>query len=517
MESVAHNMACDAVSGNRKRLSHALKTLRHMRFKNEHVNALVDAFLQSISTCDRPKRMCGALKCLRYILVSRAGAVTDLLGRHDSAVRTLTNVACTLSSIRAACIAAQVLDIALKRCTRHDIILRLCETDVVRAVAESLEKWASDVATEYVRLRYVARLVHVLRSVCVYSSDHTVYLSTIPSWSSSIAKLACVAELQDDIFAIVVRVIQTTSLYEKEMSVILSAVMPLIASSQTACLCVASIAQNCPAACRLVVDFDSCDDASYLHMALANNQTCVGALKIILSIVQDKQFAASHAVYDLIETFITHVHSDNDTAQTAALDILVSVTSHDRRSNRLRFLHVLHDRYSSASYAPFPPAYKHAQGIARAELAALCGGNACSSLVERVMTWARVVNIDDGLSVILDTAQKWLTLRKGDITDLMLATPVDFRCPITLECMYDPVVASDGHTYERHAIEYHIRCGNGRSPLTRTPLSSVLFENVTLRGRILGDETERIALVRNFIKSGARVTYESEPLSSSTE
>ncbi|CAF3802955.1 unnamed protein product [Rotaria magnacalcarata] len=44
------------------------------------------------------------------------------------------------------------------------------------------------------------------------------------------------------------------------------------------------------------------------------------------------------------------------------------------------------------------------------------------------------------------------------------------RCPITMDLFHDPVVASDGHTYERQAIEQWIR-SNGTSPLTRQPLS----------------------------------------------
>eukprot|EP00029_Vermamoeba_vermiformis_P011682 TRINITY_DN6496_c0_g1_i1.p1 TRINITY_DN6496_c0_g1~~TRINITY_DN6496_c0_g1_i1.p1 ORF type:complete len:275 (+),score=39.74 TRINITY_DN6496_c0_g1_i1:748-1572(+) len=36
---------------------------------------------------------------------------------------------------------------------------------------------------------------------------------------------------------------------------------------------------------------------------------------------------------------------------------------------------------------------------------------------------------------------------------LTIDAPADFICPITQEIMLDPVIASDGHTYERRAIE----------------------------------------------------------------
>ena len=52
-----------------------------------------------------------------------------------------------------------------------------------------------------------------------------------------------------------------------------------------------------------------------------------------------------------------------------------------------------------------------------------------------------------------------------------MATPTEsLICPITLELFRDPVLAQDGHTYERQAIENWIR-RNGTSPLTRQELS----------------------------------------------
>ena len=42
-----------------------------------------------------------------------------------------------------------------------------------------------------------------------------------------------------------------------------------------------------------------------------------------------------------------------------------------------------------------------------------------------------------------------------DVEDLARAAnaPADFFCPISLELMRDPVMAYDGHSYERAAIE----------------------------------------------------------------
>eukprot|EP00210_Caulerpa_lentillifera_P006947 g6642.t1 len=57
----------------------------------------------------------------------------------------------------------------------------------------------------------------------------------------------------------------------------------------------------------------------------------------------------------------------------------------------------------------------------------------------------------------------------------MLAVVDDsIHCPITFEVMKDPVIAADGHTYERRAIEQWLR-QKKESPVTRQPISSNLL------------------------------------------
>eukprot|EP00210_Caulerpa_lentillifera_P001613 g1551.t1 len=57
-------------------------------------------------------------------------------------------------------------------------------------------------------------------------------------------------------------------------------------------------------------------------------------------------------------------------------------------------------------------------------------------------------------------------------------------CPITFEVMKDPVIATDGHTYERKAIEQWIR-EKGESPVTRQPLTvSTLITNLAIKNLI---------------------------------
>ena len=60
--------------------------------------------------------------------------------------------------------------------------------------------------------------------------------------------------------------------------------------------------------------------------------------------------------------------------------------------------------------------------------------------------------------------------------------PPDFICPITQEIMRFPVIALDGHSYERDAIVKWFQRGQIKSPLTNAPLGSRhVAENHTLR------------------------------------
>ena len=68
--------------------------------------------------------------------------------------------------------------------------------------------------------------------------------------------------------------------------------------------------------------------------------------------------------------------------------------------------------------------------------------------------------------------------------------PDAFLCPLTLDLMMDPVVTSDGQTYERRSIEQWL-AQSSTSPLTGHPLPHLgLAPNVVLRG-LIRDYLER--------------------------
>ncbi|KAK1263386.1 U-box domain-containing protein 10 [Acorus gramineus] len=66
-----------------------------------------------------------------------------------------------------------------------------------------------------------------------------------------------------------------------------------------------------------------------------------------------------------------------------------------------------------------------------------------------------------------------------------LAIPEDFRCPISLELMRDPVIVATGQTYERSFIQRWIDCGNHTCPKTQQKLQNLtLTPNYVLRSLI---------------------------------
>jgi len=75
-----------------------------------------------------------------------------------------------------------------------------------------------------------------------------------------------------------------------------------------------------------------------------------------------------------------------------------------------------------------------------------------------------------------------------------VAVPDEFKCPITLEVMSDPVVAGDGHTYELQAVQRHFTMNGLVSPKTREVMTGSLVRNHNLRRLIAGLGQEQLDL-----------------------
>ena len=113
----------------------------------------------------------------------------------------------------------------------------------------------------------------------------------------------------------------------------------------------------------------------------------------------------------------------------------------------------------------------------------------------RTMSEGGVVNEanDSLLSNQADSGDSYVGLKKE-----MREYPREYDCPITQSIMHDPVTASDGHTYERSAIQYWFDTGHNTSPVTNEVLDAQkLYTNHALRKMI---NSRRIQLGETLIK-----------------
>jgi hypothetical protein len=83
---------------------------------------------------------------------------------------------------------------------------------------------------------------------------------------------------------------------------------------------------------------------------------------------------------------------------------------------------------------------------------------------------AQVQTLEDYAAALTAIRQANQDLQ-GRVSEQQAELLASLVCPITQEVMMDPVVAADGHTYERRAIEIWL-AQSDRSPLTNSPLSS---------------------------------------------
>ena len=79
--------------------------------------------------------------------------------------------------------------------------------------------------------------------------------------------------------------------------------------------------------------------------------------------------------------------------------------------------------------------------------------------------------------------------------DLLPECPDQMRGPISHTRMVDPVMASDGFTYERRKIEEWLGNGKRTSPMTRKQMNTTLTPNQAMKTRIQEWVEENMGLV----------------------
>ncbi|KAF5467074.1 hypothetical protein F2P56_016936 [Juglans regia] len=98
-----------------------------------------------------------------------------------------------------------------------------------------------------------------------------------------------------------------------------------------------------------------------------------------------------------------------------------------------------------------------------------------SSLFKKIKDWVQMANPQ------VDTAEGEMKLIKHRSPVI----PDDFRCPISLELMKDPVIVATGQTYERSSIQKWLDAGHKTCPKTQqTLLHTALTPNYVLKSLI---------------------------------
>ena len=127
---------------------------------------------------------------------------------------------------------------------------------------------------------------------------------------------------------------------------------------------------------------------------------------------------------------------------------------------------------------------------ARSATLAILGASAATNKSKKLVAQDALDGAAKHQSVLEETLREHraeierLKIGRGEIPDHLL-------CGITLEIMKDPVIAADGHTYEKCAIEQWLATGARTSPTTNEPLASlVLLPNHAIRSAI-AEEMER--------------------------
>ncbi|XP_040999816.1 U-box domain-containing protein 14-like [Juglans microcarpa x Juglans regia] len=121
------------------------------------------------------------------------------------------------------------------------------------------------------------------------------------------------------------------------------------------------------------------------------------------------------------------------------------------------------------------------ESLAFHELVISCSGapgdsfEVMSSLLKKIKDWVLMANPQ------FDTSEG----ERGLIKHRSPVIPDDFRCPISLELMRDPVIVSTGQTYERSCIQKWLDAGHKTCPKTQqTLLHAALTPNYVLKSLI---------------------------------
>ena len=251
-----------------------------------------------------------------------------------------------------------------------------------------------------------------------------------------------------------------------------------------------------------------------LHAGPAAAADAAWALASLTSVSQSPQWApnnlATIAAVGGVQPLVTMLEEYDDTkASAAAASALHNLASHTPVTADAVLMAVVNRRPSGTditgplltSRHPYLVRRLRPAAARRLKRAEAAGPNALRAAIDDAdKMGAERAALADARSRLRELEAEFTATARPDQCDVetlgpdgvgLILLPPDFCCPITCERMVDPVVASDGHSYERAAImEVLGPTGTRLSPLTREPLEIVTLPNTTLLKRIRGYEEE---------------------------
>jgi len=279
---------------------------------------------------------------------------------------------------------------------------------------------------------------------------------------------------------------------------------PLIARQAAGALCNLSF----DAEAKKVVNITEIREAGAIPalVALLHGETARTAAGALLNLADEAVGTSVIRSAGGIVTLVALLHAaEAETAENAA-GALINMSTHDQQTPTILA--------ALAARPPPPPPHggrpdltkllKRLQPTATERLATAEEGDDAVAL-QQAIDQAAAVRVADvelqrahtKLAAMREAAEAARRERRTSLGLDELKTPDEFVCPITYEVMQDPVCASDGHTYERSAIEEVLALPEERrrSPLTRATLQPFLFPNIALKNRMAAHEQEVEAAV----------------------
>ncbi|KAJ4778064.1 U-box domain-containing protein [Rhynchospora pubera] len=225
---------------------------------------------------------------------------------------------------------------------------------------------------------------------------------------------------------------------------------------------------------------------------LKRHQQVLSHLVDSLAALSFDQLRISHEVreqVDLVHSQLKRaLHQNSDTLSEDLHHHLLSIYNNPYQSNLdPQILHALANQLHLVTISDLKQ-----ESLAMHDMVVSTGGNDPDETIEKMsMLLKKIKDFVQTQNPVIDTVStpKFLfpdaNMNSPVSIPIPIPIPDEFRCPISLELMQDPVIVSTGQTYERICIEKWLASGHDTCPITQQRLAHrSLTTNYVLRSLI---------------------------------